>query len=75
MDPRRIKAITFSRASAADMTERFTRFFPHSKRVDFSTIHSLALQITRTYLDKQKVTYELIEGEQGSRVLLINYFY
>ena len=67
VDPRRIKAITFSRASAADMTERFARFFPQSKRVDFSTIHSLALQIMRTYLDKRKVTYELIEGSRESR--------
>ncbi|QUW23200.1 ATP-dependent helicase [Sporosarcina sp. Marseille-Q4063] len=69
VDPRRIKAITFSRASAADMTERFARFFPQSKRVDFSTIHSLALQITRTYLDKRKVTYELIEGNRESRTV------
>jgi DNA helicase II / ATP-dependent DNA helicase PcrA len=69
VNPRRIKAITFSRASAADMTERFTRFFPESKRVDFSTIHSLALQIMRTYLDKRKVTYELIEGSGASRTV------
>ncbi|WP_172371864.1 ATP-dependent helicase [Sporosarcina jiandibaonis] len=69
VDPRRIKAITFSRASAADMTERFARFFPQSKRVDFSTIHSLALQITRRYLDKQKLTYELIEGNRESRAV------
>ena len=71
VDPKRIKAITFSRASAADMTERFARFFPHSKRVDFSTIHSLALQITRRYLDKQKLTYELIEGG-GREVRAVN---
>jgi DNA helicase II / ATP-dependent DNA helicase PcrA len=69
VNPMRIKAITFSRASAADMTERFTRFFPQSKRVDFSTIHSLALQIMRNYLDKRKVTYELIEGSGASRTV------
>ena len=43
VDPKRIKAITFSRASAADMAERFARFFPHSVPVDFSTIHSLGI--------------------------------
>ncbi|MCZ2257707.1 ATP-dependent helicase [Sporosarcina sp. G11-34] len=60
--PRRIKAITFSRASARDMAERFTRFFPESTPVDFSTIHSLAFMIARKYLDKQGTTFELIEG-------------
>lgn len=61
-DPNRIKAITFSRASARDMTERFKRFFPQHSPVDFSTIHSLAFTITRTYLQKTGVTFELIEG-------------
>ena len=62
VNPKRIKAITFSRASAADMAERFKRFFPHSTPVDFSTIHSLAFMIARTYLEKIGTTYELIEG-------------
>lgn len=61
-NPKRIKAITFSRASARDMTERFKRFFPQHSPVDFSTIHSLAFTITRTYLQKTGVTFELIEG-------------
>jgi DNA helicase-2/ATP-dependent DNA helicase PcrA len=67
VNPKRIKAITFSRASARDMTERFTRFFPHSARVDFSTIHSLAFMIARTYLEKSGTTYELIEGSGTGR--------
>lgn len=62
VNPRRIKAITFSRASARDMSERFQQFFPESAPVDFSTIHSLAFMIARTYLEKQGMTYELIEG-------------
>ena len=67
VNPKRIKAITFSRASARDMTERFTRFFPHSARVDFSTIHSLAFMIARRYLEKTGTTYELIEGSGTGR--------
>ncbi|MDS9472968.1 ATP-dependent helicase [Sporosarcina pasteurii] len=63
VSPRRIKAITFSRASAADMKARFARFFPDIPAVDFSTIHSLAFTITRTYLDKLGKRYELIEGQ------------
>ena len=62
VDPKRIKAITFSRVSARDMTERFNRFFPTSNPVDFSTIHSLAFMIARRYFEKQGITYELIEG-------------
>ncbi|WP_252503878.1 ATP-dependent helicase [Sporosarcina sp. Marseille-Q4943] len=62
VNPKRIKAITFSRASALDMADRFKRFFPQHPPVDFSTIHSLAFTITRTYLQKTGVTFELIEG-------------
>ncbi|GEN83892.1 DNA helicase [Sporosarcina luteola] len=62
VDPKRIKAITFSRASARDMTERFKRFFPQHDPIDFSTIHSLAYSITRTYLNKTRTGFELIEG-------------
>ncbi|MGG0667369.1 ATP-dependent helicase [Lederbergia citrisecunda] len=62
VNPKRIKAITFSRASARDMTERFKRFFPQHPPVDFSTIHSLAFTITRTYLRKTGDAFELIEG-------------
>lgn len=62
VDSKRIKAITFSRASAADMAERYTTFFPQSTPVDFSTIHSLAFLIARKYLEKQGMTYALIEG-------------
>lgn len=62
VSPKQIKAITFSRASAKDMKERFEHFFPHLPTVDFSTIHSLAFTITRTYLAKQNIEYELIEG-------------
>ncbi|RFB18877.1 ATP-dependent helicase [Bacillus sp. HNG] len=64
VEPSRIKAVTFSRASAADMKERFARFFPEhtTTPVDFSTIHSLAFQVVRDYFYKQKVSYQLIEG-------------
>lgn len=62
VNPKRIKAITFSRAAANDMTERFKRFFPHHAPVDFSTIHSLAFSITRAYLNKTGTAFELIEG-------------
>lgn len=66
VQPSRIKAITFSRASAADMKDRFARFFPDHPldSVDFSTIHSLAFQVVRDYVYKQQISYQLIEGNQ-----------
>ncbi|WP_026314643.1 ATP-dependent helicase [Heyndrickxia acidiproducens] len=60
--PNRIKAITFSRASANDMKERFKRFFPYLPPVDFSTIHSLAFELVRTYFRQTHTSYRLIEG-------------
>jgi len=63
VNPARIKAVTFSRASAHDMKQRFKRFFPELAPVDFSTIHSLAFQMVREHLWRKGVEYALIEGE------------
>ncbi len=38
LEPARIKAVTFSNASANDMKERYQRFFPTLPPVEFSTI-------------------------------------
>ncbi|MCM3700789.1 ATP-dependent helicase [Paenibacillus macerans] len=62
VDPRRIKAVTFSRASANDMKERFKRFFPYLAPVDFSTIHSFAFEVMREYFRKTKTAFRIIEG-------------
>ncbi|MHA6480824.1 ATP-dependent helicase [Paenibacillus sp. strain BS8-2] len=61
-EPSRIKAVTFSRASARDMSDRFKRFFPALPPVDFSTIHSLAFEIARERLWKDGTSYQIIEG-------------
>lgn len=62
-NPARIKAVTFSRASANDMKERFKRFFPELPPVDFSTIHGLAFQVVRDYFRKAGISYQIIEGD------------
>ncbi|MBL5772473.1 UvrD-helicase domain-containing protein [Bacillus sporothermodurans] len=62
VNPARIKAVTFSKASAIDMEERFKRFFPSLPPVNFSTIHSLAFEIVREHFTHQKIAYQLIEG-------------
>ncbi|HWR38495.1 MAG TPA: ATP-dependent helicase [Patescibacteria group bacterium] len=63
--PGRIKAVTFSRAAAAEMKERFRHFFPTLVPCDFSTIHSLAFEVVREYFRKNKRQYRLIEGGQN----------
>lgn len=62
VNPTRIKAVTFSRASANDMKERFKRFFPYLPPVDFSTIHSFAFEVTRNYFSKRGISFHIIEG-------------
>ena len=64
LHPARIKAVTFSRAAAAEMKARFKRFFPELSPVDFSTIHSLAFEVARDYFRKNELGYQLIEGNQ-----------
>ncbi|MEK5176026.1 ATP-dependent helicase [Heyndrickxia sp. FSL W8-0496] len=64
VNPKRIKAVTFSKASAMDMKERFNSFFPMLPQVDFSTIHSLAFEVIREYFRKTNTSFQLIEGIQ-----------
>ncbi len=67
--PARIKAVTFSRASANDMKVRFEKFFPHLPAVDFSTIHSLAYDVVRRKLFDDGVSFALLEeGNQSSNL-------
>jgi len=66
--PNRIKAITFSRASANDMKSRYEQFFPSLGPVDFSTIHSLAFSIASRYLKSQGIAFTLIEGTPNSNI-------
>lgn len=63
LSPARIKAVTFSRASARDMQERFKRFFPNLPPIDFSTIHSFAFQVVREHFRKTNTAYQIIEGD------------
>lgn len=63
----RIKAVTFSKASAEDMKTRFVKLFPAlaANAPDFSTIHSLAFEIVRDHFRRRGITYRIIEGRGG----------
>lgn len=62
IEPNKIKAVTFSKAAAEDMTARYKKFFPTLEPVDFSTIHSLAFNVVRDYFYNRNEQYQLIEG-------------
>ncbi len=66
---RRIKAITFSKASALDMQKRFTALFPELPPADFSTIHSLAFSISKRRLSKLGGRFELLEGFRKQKMM------
>ncbi|CAB3390657.1 ATP-dependent helicase [Kyrpidia spormannii] len=70
VEPSRIKALTFSRAAATDMKQRFQQFFPGPAAggVDFSTIHSLAFQVVQEHFRRAGIKYRVIEGDAGGQV-------
>ena len=63
VDPRSILAMTFSRNQALDMADRFSRKYGH-RSVTFSTIHSFAYGIVRSYANKNNTKVNLIESSK-----------
>lgn len=66
ISPRNILALTFSKAAANDMNDRFHNIYNGlvNTEVGFSTIHSFAYRIVRYYYQKNKINYDLIEGKK-----------
>lgn len=67
VDPGRILTLTFSRASAADLKNRYLRDYPGGNQVPhFSTIHSFALSVIRR-CEKRigKKAFDVLASNQG----------
>lgn len=64
--PSRILTVTFSRASAKDMKERFDNLFggDFEPGLKFSTIHAFAYSVVMSYAKAVGRSYQLIEGQQ-----------
>lgn len=63
---KRILPVTFSKASATDMLERFRELFGNTLPApNYSTIHSFALKIAGEGLSKEGRVFEIIEGEDS----------
>ncbi|MSS42227.1 ATP-dependent helicase [Anaerosalibacter bizertensis] len=64
INPLKILSITFSKASAKDMKNRFNNTFPnfYNIPVNFSTIHSFSYTILKEYAYRNNLKYSLIEN-------------
>lgn len=63
VNPASILSITFSRASASDMKNRYSSIFKGitSIEANFSTIHSFAFELIRKYSIMKGIKYKIIE--------------
>lgn len=85
VNPREILTLTFSRASANDMKQRYEELFASKlmatgfgEKVHFSTIHSFTYQVVMHYYQQNRCNLRLIEGsvkEQPSKSQLLRHIY
>lgn len=68
VNPRNILSITFSKASAYDMKDRFISIFGEDigRCTNFSTIHSFAFFLIRDYARENNINLNLIEGNNSA---------
>lgn len=65
VDPRRILSLTFSKAAALDMQERYRELFPNMRyQVGFSTIHRFCYSVLLSYFKQTNKQYVLIESKE-----------
>lgn len=62
VDPKRILTISFSRAAANELRDRFKALSGSGTWPDFHTIHAFAFMILRDYQKREGRTYHLLEG-------------
>lgn len=68
INPANILSITFSRASALDMKNRYNSIFSKITSIgaNFSTIHSFAFELIRKYSSLHNLSYTVIEDGNSS---------
>ena len=71
-EPQEILAVSFSKASAQDLLRRFNTLFPELIEPQFSTIHSLAYKVMRSYLRGQQKMFHIIEGSKDDLANTVN---
>lgn len=64
--PNKILSLTFSKAAALDMTERYKGLFPNAQhQIGFSTIHRFCYSVLLQYFKKINRTYILLESKES----------
>jgi len=66
--PERMLCLTFGRAGAREMEERFKKNFSDhiSGTIHFSTIHSFAFEVARSALSHKGCSYKIMEEQKGA---------
>lgn len=77
VDPKRILTITFSKAAANELKNRFVQNAKNTKGLpDFYTIHAFSFMILRRYSKLRGIEYKLLEGSKNiNKYRLISDFY
>ncbi|MCH4890397.1 ATP-dependent helicase [Acidaminobacter sp. JC074] len=66
IDPRRILSLTFSKAAAIDMHERYLSLFPNfNYKIAFSTIHRFCYSVLLDYFKRVGRMYTLLESKES----------
>lgn len=75
--PSKILTMTFSKAAAKDMEQRYReRFMPHfGYKLSFGTIHSFCYRILKTYRQKRGLPLRLIDGDGPSKYEILSQLY
>ncbi|EHQ91258.1 ATP-dependent helicase [Desulfosporosinus youngiae] len=63
VDPRTILCLTFGRAAAKEMRERYRKL--HEDEIQFSTIHSFAYEVVRSVFREKGIRCEIMEEQKG----------
>lgn len=74
VDPREILTITFSKAQALDIKNRFLDLCPNSSS-NFSTIHAFCYRIVRDYARKSGKNYNLIDSNIPKKYQIMRMVY
>lgn len=79
INSKRILGVSFSKASAMDMRDRFKKFFGNiiKDAVAFSTIHSFAYYVINNYSFRRNKKYTIIESKDSpvNRMILLKNIY
>jgi len=66
INPRRILSLTFSKAAALDMNERYLTLFPEfNYKIAFSTIHRFCYSVLLEYFKRVNRNYTLLESKES----------